>query len=410
MAATLRLVYLLLGAMFIAPVAHSSYDKPDTGKDGYGIRTVVLDAGHGGKDAGCVGSSSYEKEIALGVTLKVGKYIEENIPDVKVIYTRTTDVFVPLDERAEIANKNNADIFVSIHCNAANSKAAYGTETWVMGMHKSEENLKVAKRENKVIMMEDNYEEKYEYDPTSPVSHIVFSIRQYAHQEQSIKLAKVIQDEFRERAQRKDRGVKQAGLVVLFKTTMPSVLVESGFLTNNNEEEFLRSTYGQEIIASAIYRGFKNYKYEVESEYLALNPLINPIDLPDKDKKIHLEEKEAKLSNEPPPKKDQIDTAEKEPSEGITQLEKDNVELRVQIFASGSLTDVDSEPFRSLNGVYTDQTKGGIFRYFYGSYYDYEKAKKGLKEAQKAGFRDAFLAAYKNGKRIDMPETIAISE
>lgn len=408
MAAT-RGFLIVLFALFIGTQPGFASDEDTTNKDGHRIRTVVIDAGHGGKDVGCVGSNGYEKDVVLGIALKLGGYIEESLPDVEVIYTRKKDVFVPLDERAQIANKNDADIFISIHANAAGSSSAHGTETWVMGSHKSEDNLKVAKRENAVITMEDDYQEKYEYDPNSPVSHIVFSIKQYANQDQSIDLAQGIQDQFRERAQRHDRGVKQAGFVVLFKTTMPSVLIESGFMTNRNEEKFLRSNYGQEIIASAIFRGFRNYKEQVEAEYLALNP-------PSKEDPSQ-PDKEATVEQEPPSPEKEASTEKKEEaskqpggSESEVDEDKGNVEIRVQIFASTTLSDVDNAPFNELDDVYTDQTKGGIFRYFYGSYYDYEKAKQGLEEAKEAGFEDAFLAAYKNGKRVDMPETIAISE
>jgi N-acetylmuramoyl-L-alanine amidase len=198
-------------------------DEPDKNK----IHTVVVDPGHGGKDPGTVGKQTKEKEIVLGIALKLGKYIEDNMSDVKVIYTRKTDVFVPLHERAEIANKNDADIFISIHANADPKWKAEGTETYAMGLHKSEDNLEVAKLENSVILMEEDYTTNYEnFDPNSAESYIAISLLQNIHLEQSLEFASYIQNQFRERAKRKDRGVKQAGFLVLWQTTMPSVLVE----------------------------------------------------------------------------------------------------------------------------------------------------------------------------------------
>ena len=391
---------------------------------GYKIRTIVLDAGHGGKDVGCLGASSHEKDIALGITLQLGAYINEYLPDVKVIYTRSSDVFIPLDQRAHIANEKKADLFISIHCNSASNHAAYGTETWVMGMHRSEANLEVAKRENAVIMLEENYKDKYDYDPTSPVAHIIFSIQQYAFQDQSIDLAHTIQEQFRTRAGRKDRGVKQAGLVVLYKTAMPSVLIETGFLSNGDEEKFLRSKYGQEIIASAIFRGIRDYKVAIEKDYEAIaREHINPQNMSDIEKKSQNEGEKRMLVNEVKnnsSKKEQMPQLPTENSgteakntkkeEPIPNDNAKNIEYRVQIFASVKLSDLNAPPFNHLKKVYTDQTRGGIFRYFYGSFYTLSEARKALKEAREAGFSDAFLAAYKNGLRVDMPKSYATSQ
>jgi len=197
--------------------------------------------------------------------LKVGEYIEKNIPDVKVIYTRKTDKFIELTERAAIANRNKADLFISIHANAISNPKTYGTETWVMGLHKSEENLAVAKRENSVILLEDNYEERYDGFDNSPESYIMIQLMQSAYLENSLKLADKIETQFKNKANRHSRGVKQAGFVVLYKTATPSVLVEAGFLSNETEEKFLGTDNGQDLIASGIYRAFKEYKSDVES-------------------------------------------------------------------------------------------------------------------------------------------------
>ncbi|MDV3308192.1 MAG: N-acetylmuramoyl-L-alanine amidase [Cyclobacteriaceae bacterium] len=230
------------------------------------LSKVVIDAGHGGHDPGTHGRKYKEKDIALAIALKVGKYIEQNVPDVQVVYTRTDDSYVPLDKRADIANKADADLFISIHVNSIRNNTTYGTETWVMGLHRSESNLEVAKRENAVILLDENYEERYEgFDPNSPESYILFSLTQDAYYESSLKMAQKVEHQFKTRVGRNSRGVKQAGFVVLYKTAMPSVLVETGFITNPQEEEYLGSERGQDLIASGIYRAFKEYKLEVET-------------------------------------------------------------------------------------------------------------------------------------------------
>lgn len=232
------------------------------------MSTVVIDAGHGGKDNGTSGSFSKEKDVALQIALDLGETIEKYLKDVKVIYTRDDDTFIGLKERANIANKNGADLFISIHCNAveANKDKSYGTETWVMGLHKSEENLRVAQRENSVILFEENNQEKYEgFDPNDPQSYILFSLYQNANLDNSLNLADKIETQFVDRVGRYSRGVKQAGFVVLYQTSMPSVLVEVGFLTNRLEEKYLNDKLGQTYIASAIFRAFRDYKDEIES-------------------------------------------------------------------------------------------------------------------------------------------------
>ncbi|MBL4655179.1 MAG: N-acetylmuramoyl-L-alanine amidase [Bacteroidia bacterium] len=230
----------------------------------YRIRTIVIDAGHGGKDPGCKGANGHEKEITLGIALKVGKYIEENLKDVNVIYTRSKDKFIELHERAAIANRNNADLFISIHCNSG-VNAAYGTETYTMGLHRTEANLKVAQFENSSILMEDDFTTQYDgFDPNSPESYIIFSLFQNVNMEKSLMLASKVENQFKTKARRRSRGVKQAGFLVLYRTAMPSVLIETGFITNKEEEKYLRSEDGQSYIASAIYRSFKEYKNEVE--------------------------------------------------------------------------------------------------------------------------------------------------
>jgi N-acetylmuramoyl-L-alanine amidase len=231
----------------------------------YKVDVIVIDAGHGGHDDGTHGRLLKEKDVALKIALKLGSYIEKNFPDVKVIYTRKDDTYIALDERAEIANKNKADLFICIHANANPNTRAFGTETFVMGLHKDESNLSIAQRENSVILMDENYQERYEGFDNSPESYILFTLTQSAFQESSLNFASKVESQFRSRVGRTSRGVKQAGFVVLWRTTMPSVLIETGFLTNSTEEKFLAGEQGQDLIASGIYRAFKEYKSDVDS-------------------------------------------------------------------------------------------------------------------------------------------------
>jgi N-acetylmuramoyl-L-alanine amidase len=227
---------------------------------------VVIDAGHGGRDPGAVGSRSREKNINLSVALKTGNYINKHLQDVKVVYTRDDDTFIGLAERAEIANRHKADLFISIHSNAMTDKRFTGAETYVLGQTMDEANLQVAMKENSVITFEKDYETKYEgFDPNSVESYIIFSLMQNTYLKQSTEFATLIQDQFRDRVGRRDRGVRQAGFQVLWRTTMPSVLVELGFVTNPDEEKFLLSELGQDYLASAIFRAFRDYKQIIDN-------------------------------------------------------------------------------------------------------------------------------------------------
>ncbi|OGX85288.1 N-acetylmuramoyl-L-alanine amidase family protein [Hymenobacter glacialis] len=230
----------------------------------YRLRTVVLDAGHGGKDRGCAGVSAREADVALKLVLALGQQIQENMPEVKVIYTRKTNVFIELDERAAIANRNKADLFISIHCNAGPSQS-HGAEVWTMGLHKSTANLGVAQRENSVILQEKDYQKRYNgFDPSSPQSHILFSLFQSAYITNSLRFAQQVDRQLRTTVKRPSRGVKQAGFLVLWKSTMPAVLIESGFLTNPAEERYLNDKANQSYMAAGIYRAFREYKRELE--------------------------------------------------------------------------------------------------------------------------------------------------
>jgi N-acetylmuramoyl-L-alanine amidase len=230
------------------------------------IQTIVLDAGHGGKDPGTHGKRAIEKDVALAVVLKLGKMLKEKYPGLKVIYTRQTDVFIELHERAAIANRNKADLFISVHCNSGPSHAC-GSETYAMGLHTSEGNLGVAKRENAVVLKEDNYLKKYGgFDPSSPMAHIFFANVQNVHLENSLSLAQKIENQFISIDGKKSRGVKQAGFLVLWKTTMPSVLIELGYLTHIREEKAMETSEGQDKLAKSILKAISRFKQEAEKK------------------------------------------------------------------------------------------------------------------------------------------------
>ena len=230
----------------------------------YNLRTIVLDAGHGGKDPGCIGRSIREKEVNLDIALRLGKLIHEGMPGVKIVYTRKEDKFIELHDRAGLANKNGADLFISIHSNSG-PPGMHGTETYCMGLDKTGQNLDVAKRENSSILLEKGHKEKYDnFDPTKPESYILFSLFQNAYLSNSLKLAEKIEKEFRLTANRNSRGVKQAGFLVLWKTSMPSVLVESGFLTDKSEDSFLSTPDGRQAIAQSIYCALESYAEELK--------------------------------------------------------------------------------------------------------------------------------------------------
>jgi N-acetylmuramoyl-L-alanine amidase len=230
----------------------------------YTLKTIVIDPGHGGSDPGCGTAGVWEKNVALAISLKLGKFLKDSFPDLRVIFTRTTDKFVDLNERAVMANKVKADLFLCIHCNTSSNATAYGTETYAMGLYKAEGNLDVAKRENDVILLEKDYKEKYEgYDPNSPESHIIFSMYQNAYLDKSLDLSSKVENQFL-KSKRFSRGVKQAGFLVLWKCSMPSILCETGFISNPKERAYLTSDSCQGIVARNLFEAVKTYKLNCE--------------------------------------------------------------------------------------------------------------------------------------------------
>jgi N-acetylmuramoyl-L-alanine amidase len=342
-----------------------------------GIHTVVIDAGHGGKDPGAEGKKAREKDIALAIALKLGNYIEKNIPDVKVIYTRKTDVFVEFWKRAEIANKAKADLFISIHVNSFTRSYAHGTLTLVLGQHRADENFEVAVRENSVMLLEDDYETRYEgFDPHSTESYIMFSLMQKTYFKQSIEFGDFVQDQFRERAGRNDLGVREQGLIVLAQTSMPGVLVETGFISNPEEEKFLMSDYGQDIIASAIFRAFRDYKNAIDRR-TNLTIAAHP-----------------RPSAEGP----SADAGE------IASIPVDQVVFRVQVASSRNKNPTDASSFKGYSNVQVIQD-GRWYKYMVGQELDYNKALD-LCSDVKSDFPDAFVVAMKNGKLMPLSDAI----
>ncbi|MBO6023645.1 MAG: N-acetylmuramoyl-L-alanine amidase [Bacteroidales bacterium] len=325
------------------------------------IQTIVIDPGHGGKDTGALGKVSKEKTLNLAVALKFGNYIKENMPDVKVVYTREKDKFVELSERAAIANRNDADVFISIHCNSTGTpNSAYGAETFVMGESKNEKNLAVAKKENAAILLEDNTDAYDNFDPNSTEAYILFSLSQSLYQSQSLDLADKVQKQFTKKAGRHDRGVQQAGFLVLWKTSMPSILVELGFINNAKEEQFLNSEKGQTQLALALYRAFEEYKREFEAEN---STAVQPV------------------TNEKTEKSDVGDTY-----------------FSVQFASRDKKVSSTDKTFSGVKEVEVYEY-GGAFRYISGRFTSKDAATKRQAEVRALGYKDAFVIAFINGER-----------
>ncbi len=390
-----RIIVLTCILGFLLPSLAYIPAKKSDGK----VRKVVIDAGHGGKDPGNLGTGRYkkrEKNIALDVALLVGEYIEKYVPDVEVVYTRKTDKWVELHERTTFANSQEADLFISIHCDAFTNSQAYGCASIVQGMNHNDENMRVAQAENSVILLEDNYEEKYEgFDPSKPETYIMFTMQQNAYFEQSISLANKVQNQFKTRVSRKDRGVKQQPLYVTSRTAMPAILIELGFLTNKKEEDFLNSQNGKELMASAIYRSFKEYKAERETQVL-----VNSQPVPESVIAEHLDEKQEK------PKPIQLE--ENRPAEAIA-VETISVSTstapvyKVQIATGTKKLELLPQNFNGLKDIEVYE-EYKLYKYTFGSFETVDDAKIALSEAKQKGYSDAFLIAFYQDKKISIKE------
>lgn len=357
-----KIKYLLLSFIFL--LTSPAFTQAPANKF-----VVVLDAGHGGKDPGRPTKFDTEKEIALKIVLALGKLLEQQ-DNVEVIYTRKKDVFVDLHERGAIANRADADLFISVHCNAHHTQA-YGTETYVLGTNRSETNFNVAKAENEVIFLEEDYETNYEgYDPNSPESFIGLMLMNEDYLDQSILLASYVQDNFTNKLKRRNRGVKSEGFIVLHQTYMPSILIETGFITNNNEGAYLSSKKGQSQVANAIKDAVLKYKSELNensSDFLVSNE-----------------------NNSEKPKDTEV---------------YDDITFKVQIAASSRKLETKPFNFKGLTDISRERI-GKIYRYFYGATSDYELIKSLKTDAIKKGYSTAFVVAFKNGERIPLNKVL----
>lgn len=347
---------------------------------------VVLDAGHGGKDYGAVYHGNIEKNIALKTMLKVGELLEKDA-QVDVVYTRKSDVFIELQQRANIANKSKGSIFVSMHCNASQNQSASGNETYVMGITRNQSNLEVAKMENEVVTLEADYKVKYDgFDPNSPESVIGISILQEEHLDQSIELAGRVQQFFTKKTDYRNRGVKQAGFLVLRQITMPRVLVEMGFVSNKDEGAFLNSDQGQEVLAQAIAGAILDYKDEFFVPSKNDNQQEKEVQQPS--------EKTAPILKAAAPEK-----VEK------SSETKNEIIFKVQISASTTKLDIVPSNFNGLSSISIEK-QGKLYKYFYGAENKYDDAKKNLEQAKKKGYTSAFIVAYKDGLKISISDAI----
>jgi N-acetylmuramoyl-L-alanine amidase len=394
---------------------------PQNGKN---IHCVVIDAGHGGHDPGAVGyHKAKEKDIALSIALHLGKLIEKNHPEIKVVYTRKTDVFVELHRRAAIANNNKADLFISIHCNSTKKSDPFGVETWVMGLHKSAANLEVAKKENASILMEKNHVAKYDgFNPNSAEAYIIFSLFQNMYINQSLSLANAIQLNFRNKLKFFDRGVKQAGFLVLYKTSMPSVLVETGFVSNPKDEKYLNQVKGQESIAYSLYESFLNYKSAIEGvkTVAPANPSLLTYD------QIIVEKDTTNTKNSKSTQRVEIDSlTEKYVDKSIPRHKKNSrivdstmiykqettaqnndssdIVFRVQFLTSQKHKSLDSKEFASIDDVF-EYHHGETYKYTAGKFTSIKEAVVYKSKLESMGYPDCFVVAFNKEARISPSE------
>ena len=378
---------------------------------------VVIDAGHGGHDSGAVGKTAKEKNINLSVALKLGKLIENKCNDVKVIYTRKTDVFVNLNRRAEIANEAKADLFISVHTNAlAKNNTARGASTWTLGLARSSANLEVAKRENAVILYEDDYKTRYAgFDPNSSESYIIFEFMQDQFMSQSVHFASMIQQQFKNNSKRVDSGVHQAGFLVLRATSMPSVLVELGFISTPAEEKWLASDEGSTSMANSIFNAFLAYKTEQQAREANISNTPAPQNSAD-DEQVkpiaHVKSTPSKADNsKATPTKDSPaksspakSTQTKEQTTKTATAKADVPVFKIQFLSASTKLGNNDKRLKGLQPV-DYYVENGTYKYTYGASTDYNAVRSQLKTVN-AKFKDAFIIAFKNGKKVNVNEAI----
>lgn len=384
---------------------------------------VVIDAGHGGHDPGAIGKISKEKNINLNVALKVGNLIKKNCEDVKVIYTRSKDVFIPLDRRAEIANNAKADLFISIHTNAlANNRTIKGASTWTLGLAKSDANLEVAKRENSVILYESDYRTRYAgFNPNSAESYIIFEFMQDKYMEQSVHLASLVQKQFRHTSKRVDRGVHQAGFLVLKASAMPSILVELGFISTPEEERYLNSEQGSSTMANGIYRAFLNYKREHEIRLTGSSRTIIPSaqEEPEAENAPAIAQAENDSERIDSTPQTQMLIAETKPKTSTTTKKTNQkqpivvenatndteIAFKIQILTSSRPLAKNDKRLKNLKDI-EYYKEGEIYKYTYGASPDYNKVLRTKRDITPQ-FKDAFIIAFKNGEKMNVNDAIA---
>ncbi|ATV38229.1 N-acetylmuramoyl-L-alanine amidase [Prevotella intermedia] len=384
--------------------------------------TVVIDPGHGGKDVGAVGAISNEKSINLNIALALGNLIERNLSDVRVIYTRKTDVFISLKGRAEIANRAKADLFISVHTNSVppTKTPPQGFQVYTLGMHRAKDNLDVAMRENSVISLEKGYEKTYQgFDPNSSESYIMFEILQSANMEKSVELARLIQRSVCSKANRNDKGVHQAGFLVLRETSMPSCLIELGFITSNEEEQFLNSSRGIDLMARGIYEAFVEYKNiydgKVTIPYRPSTknqlPIENVLGRLSNNTKTPAEQvempKRIKVVTQPRTTQTPTVRSQRNRQERHTSLDEASASIplfKIQIFAINRELSLDSELFKGYKNI-SFEVDGSLHKYMIGANEDYYEILR-LKEELKQEFPEAFIVAFKNGQRMNTGEAV----
>ena len=399
--------FRLILMMTLALINYPSYGM---NKATRGLDIVVIDAGHGGKDPGAVVGKAREKDIVLGIALDLGRRIKEQLPDVKVIYTRSTDVFIPLFERSVIANKNNADLFISIHANYCPSPSIKGTETYVLGLHRTEDNLNVAKKENSVILLEKDYSTRYEgFDPNLSESYIMFELIQDTHLEQSVSFAGILQETFLKHAQRASRDVRQAGFLVLRETAMPGVLIETGYLSNTSEASYLMSSSGRETLALSIFNSFKEYKERFESRLNLASGTTK------KEVRESGYSSDNTLSQQDDVKRDtavkKLTTPEKTndntENKVVNPQKTDDYEITfaIQLSAYPKKLSPESKIFKGIRDI-REVRAGNYFKYYCLETASLTKAKINLSTVKKK-IPDAFIIALKNGQPIPMKEALS---
>jgi len=436
---TSMLLMVIVAIMFCNPVFCKNQPRK-------GLETIVIDPGHGGKDPGAVVGNAREKDIVLSIALNLGKLIKERLPNVKIVYTRSTDVFIPLFERSVIANKNNADLFISIHANYCNTPSVKGTETYVLGLHRTEDNLNVAKKENSVILLEKDYTTRYEgFNPNLSESYIIFELIQNTHIDQSVLFAGILQDYFKEHAQRANRDVRQAGFLVLRETAMPGVLIETGYLSNLSEANYLMTNSGRETLALSIFNSFQSYKEKYDSRLnLASNDQKTnkkeadtaitehpPIEIVKEVEPQHTVSKERKIKdsidkkNKPDVKKEvgaetklivkeEVKPVKKETKQEVKPIVKQEVlkipvqsveiTFAIQIAASLKKIPLNSHTFKGIENI-EEISIGGYFKYYCFKTGSFTKTKLNLQSVQ-LKVPGAFIVAFKDDQIVSIKEAL----